>query len=992
MRENSLLLIMDLFALIGKSDSPYRIPRRKMEELFLKQTIKDDHIDTYLNRHDKILAEKLSLTERKQKIIAICHELNAALTKRHRANAALRIMEYTLLAMPYDQDEYDTLKMLSGELKLSKDEFLLMQGFIESSALFKGPDALVISSQQESQTKDRKHILRTQLEGAIHIIYLQSADMYFSRYEGLHGVQLNGVQMKNRSIHVVSPGAIIRGELIKPVYYSDIVSCFRQHDAKHSLDFKVDKVTYNFPDGPVGLHELSFTEYTGQLMGIMGGSGSGKSTLLNVLNGSIRPTTGKITVNGIDLYDQADELKGVVGFVSQDDLLIENLTVYQNLYFNAQLCFSGKDDDFIREKVEKVSLDLGLNKIRHLKVGNPLEKIISGGQRKRLNIALELIREPAVLFLDEPTSGLSSKDSEVIIDLLKSLALRGTLVFMVIHQPSSQIFKVFDKLLLLDQGGYPVYFGNPVDSVIYFKHATHQINPDMGECVCCGNVNSEQIFSIMEVRELDESGFPTGERKFSPKQWNEHFKEQQALQEPTIPKIEGDFVNDYRKPGLLKQFSVFVKRDVLAKLNNKQYLFITLLEAPVLAFLLAFLTRYRVPGNEYAFQDNRNFVSYIFMSVIVALFLGMMVSAEEILSDRKIRKRERFLNLSRVAYLSSKFAILMGIAAIQAFLFVIVGNMIMGMREHYFEYWLMFFVLMLYANALGLNVSSAFRSAVTIYILIPFLIIPQLMLSGLLVKFNELNPVLAARSVVPVSGDLMATRWAFEGLAVKLYTENDYKRRFYDLDKQKMNLLYYKTSWFYKMSDIIKATNASTADSLLPIIKTEFENVGLGRKYSTLETVENGQSMNALLAIRKTYNDKYDQVLETLDNLFLHTNADGTKQDWDKLRSLYFNDRLEDLVTNHDQLTEKIYFENGALHPGTNSIYFDPPEGQQIRAHLFAPRKYIFGNYFNTYWVNIGVILLMTVVLHVLLYFRAAENFVNRLGSISLFAKYFEKD
>jgi ABC-type multidrug transport system ATPase subunit len=992
MRENSLLLIMDLFALIGKSDSPYRVPRRKMEEIFLKQTIKDDRVDSYLHRHDQILAEQLSLSERKQRISTICHELNSALTKRQRANAALRIMEYTLIALPYDQDEYDTLKMLSGELKLSSDEFELMQGLIESSENFQGPNALIISSENQLDAGPLKHMTRQDLEGVIHMAYIKSADMYFARYEGLGGVQLNGVRLKKNAIHVFSPGSIIRGELIKPVYYSDVVSCFRLQDAKHKLDFKVDKVTYNFPDGPVGLHELSFTEYTGQLMGIMGGSGSGKSTLLNVLNGSIRPTTGKITVNGIDLYDQANELKGVVGFVSQDDLLIENLTVYQNLYFNAQLCFSGKDEDFVREKVEKVSLDLGLNKIRHLKVGNPLEKIISGGQRKRLNIALELIREPAVLFLDEPTSGLSSKDSEVIIDLLKSLALRGTLVFMVIHQPSSQIFKVLDKLLLLDQGGYPVYFGNPVDSVIYFKHATHQINPDMGECVCCGNVNPEQIFSIMEVKQLDESGFPTGERRFAPKQWNEHFIQQQALQEPAPQKTASAFVNDYRKPGLLKQFSVFVKRDVLAKLNNQQYLFITLLEAPVLAFLLAFLTRYRMPGQEYSFQENRNMVSYIFMSVIVALFLGMMVSAQEILSDRKIRKRERFLNLSRAAYLSSKYAILCGIAMIQAFLYVVVGNMIMGFRENYFEFWLMFFVLMLYANALGLNVSSAFRSAVTIYILIPFLIIPQLMLSGLLVKFDELNPMMSKRSVVPISGDMMATRWAFEGLAVQLYTENDYKDRFYELDKQKMNLLYYKTSWFYKMNEIIKATNSSTADSLLPLIKTEFESVGLSNKYATIAAVEKGESMNVLLSVRKTFNDRYDLVLEKLDATFLKTNADGTKQDWEKLRSLYFNDRLEDLVTNRDLLTDKIYFEDGSLHSGTNSIYFDPPEGQHIRAHLFAPRKYIFGHYFSTYWINICVILLMTFVLHVLLYFRVAEHFVNRLGNISLFAKYFKKE
>ncbi len=112
---------------------------------------------------------------------------------------------------------------------------------------------------------------------------------------------------------------------------------------------------------------------------------------------------------------------------------------------------------------------IGLYEAKDLKVGSPLEKTISGGQRKRLNIALELIREPSVLFVDEPTSGLSSRDSENIMDLLKELALKGKVIFVVIHQPSSDIFKMFDKLLILDLGGRPIYYGNPVDGVLYFK-------------------------------------------------------------------------------------------------------------------------------------------------------------------------------------------------------------------------------------------------------------------------------------------------------------------------------------------------------------------------------------------------------------------------------------------------------------------------------------------------------------------------------------------
>src|SRR5262249_47597674 len=150
-------------------------------------------------------------------------------------------------------------------------------------------------------------------------------------------------------------------------------------------------------------------------------------------------------------------------------------------------------DEKITERVERLLQTLGLYETRDLKVGNPLEKTISGGQRKRLNIALELIREPSVLFVDEPTSGLSSRDTENIMDLLKQLVLKGRVVFVVIHQPSSDIFKLFDRLLMVDQEGYPVYYGDPVDAVVYFKRVTGQVNSDEGQCSACGNVNPEQI-------------------------------------------------------------------------------------------------------------------------------------------------------------------------------------------------------------------------------------------------------------------------------------------------------------------------------------------------------------------------------------------------------------------------------------------------------------------------------------------------------------------
>ena len=226
----------------------------------------------------------------------------------------------------------------------------------------------------------------------------------------------------------------------------------------------------------------------------MGSSGSGKSTLLNILNGSQEPSFGRVLLNGRDIYNEEECASGLIGHIAQDDVLISELTVKENLRFSAELSLGNWQSGAIESHVDETLKSLGLWEIRDLRAGSVMDKTISGGQRKRLNIALELIREPAVLFVDEPTSGLSSRDSEQIMDLLKELALRGKLIFVVIHQPSSDIFKLFDRLLLLDVGGYPVFQGNPLQSLAYFKQLSNQVQSTDLVCRDCGTVNPESIF------------------------------------------------------------------------------------------------------------------------------------------------------------------------------------------------------------------------------------------------------------------------------------------------------------------------------------------------------------------------------------------------------------------------------------------------------------------------------------------------------------------
>lgn len=474
---------------------------------------------------------------------------------------------------------------------------------------------------------------------------------------------------------------------------------------------------------------------------------------------------------------------GVVGYVPQDDLLIENLSVYQNMLFNARLCFGNYSGKQVREVVDSTLKSLDLWEVRHLKVGNALDKVISGGQRKRLNIGLELLREPAVLFLDEPTSGLSSSDSVMVLNLLRNLADAGKLVVVNIHQPSERLFRMFDRLWVLDKGGYPVYVGNPTEAIGYFKEKSARIGNLEVSAVQRKRVNPEDILDIIEQRKVDKSGSFTVNRKVLPEEWYKIYRE--SIQ-PKVIVVEGKTQlpqGKFRLPNVIKQLTVFTNRNLLSKLANRQYMLLNILEPVVLGLVLSFFIKYS-PGSEYIFAANRNIPAFIFMSVIVSLFLGLSVSAEEIFGDRRILERESFLNLSWFSHINSKVLYLFGLSAFQMLLFVGVSLTIIGIKGLTLKYWLVLFTSACFANMLGLIISSVMKSVVAIYITIPLLLVPQILLSGTVVDFDNLNSLLTRRVYVPFIGDVMASRWAYEALAVTQYMDNRYEKNFFYAEMQ----------------------------------------------------------------------------------------------------------------------------------------------------------------------------------------------------------------
>ncbi|NJL13618.1 MAG: ATP-binding cassette domain-containing protein [Microscillaceae bacterium] len=621
----------------------------------------------------------------------------------------------------------------------------------------------------------------------------------------------------------------------------------------------------------------------------MGGSGAGKTTLLNVLAGIESPSSGAVEINGINIHKDKDKIEGVIGYVAQDDLLIEELTVYQNLYYNAKLCFRHLNETDIDKRVMTTLGNLGLDHIKDLRVGSVLDKKISGGQRKRLNIALELIREPAVMFVDEPTSGLSSKDSQNVIDLLKELSLKGKLIFVVIHQPSSDIYKTFDKMLILDKGGYLIYYGPPIEAIAYFKRQTSQADSERR------SENPEEIFNLIEKEVVNEFGQETGKRQISPPQWRERYESQFPSQEVEI--IREKPPSSLRRPNVLMQTGIFTIRDFLAKVSNQQYMLINLLEAPVLAFLLSFIIRFQnEPGTgDYVYRYNDNIPAYILICIIIALFMGLTVSAEEIIKDRKTQKREQFLNLSRFSYLVSKLVILFLLSAIQTLSFVLIGNAVLEIQGELLNYWMILFSVSCFANVLGLNISSAFNSVIAIYITIPLLLIPQMILSGIIFRYEKMNELITDKGKVPLLADIMVSRWAFEAIMVNQFKNNPYERDYFELDK-KISVNTYKTSfWLVELGVRLNKT---------------LENTRLAKKNDSIQQ----KIAEDLALIRNEVKDEnfrldllndFDLDKELQPETFDEKAADKMRTYFDSIKVAY-QDKLNEASIDRDDLIELI--------------------------------------------------------------------------------------
>jgi ABC transport system ATP-binding/permease protein len=741
-------------------------------------------------------------------------------------------------------------------------------------------------------------------------------------------------------------------------------------------------LTCHFGGNVTALDSLSFTLTRGDIVCVMGGSGSGKSTLLRAIAGRLPPSVGQVLLNGQPLYANLDELKRFIAFIPQDDAFDDHLTVEENLRYAAAIRSGHLSHKDRERRVDSRLIELGLAERRDVVVGSADKKTLSGGERKRLNIGLDMISSADIFLFDEPTSGLSSKDSEHVIEIIRGLA-HNKIVLVVIHQPSARLFQMFTKAILLDRGGKLVFHGKPTEMLEYFARTAVEEKALTLDAVKAASGSPEFCFDIMETPLHDLSGDEILEeagngqlipaRRFSPDFWRDRFETHRLTLEMrtlaarrakgetpsmiarppqmstisfvgpassiTVPVPRPGATSTTAAPRRLPsarhklrwreewlQFHTLLRRAFLSKLRNIASLFVTLLAPPVLAAVVAWAL-YFTDGTDrlYTFAAAFHIPTYIFIALLVALFLALMNSVEDIIRDRTVLQRERNLGVRMSYYVLAKFLTLCVFSALQCALFVVTGNAILEVRGMFFEYFLWTFLTAVSGISLGLLVSALVPNSKTGAMLVPLILIPQLIFGGALIKYEEMNRDPALLHVfqrwfesekkstdmegdrklrVPLISRFIATHYSYEALVAA---------------QAKLNPLAIRQQ---QLSDMMAALAAK--EQRTPVEEERLED--LKDTLAQLSGLEVGSA--------REVDRRLERVDEIIAGALLARGDFRTKSKGVTAAELYDNQKISDMVSKAEAEQED-YRRNTKINaffsPNKHHFYFTKPDGTQTK-------------------------------------------------------------
>lgn len=611
---------------------------------------------------------------------------------------------------PFQISEKDTIKIGSSELELEIGKSIATKS---SSKNKKGP-------QFKEEIKQKKGLQIGRLStndmvfddptvSRIHAkISYENNDFWVEDLGSVNHTYVNGRKIKSKT-------RLIDTDVITISFYAINLLEGARDLREESNAINAVAIQKTYPNNKVGLQSLSLEIPHSNFVALMGPSGCGKSTLLKCLNGDNPATAGEVYIHDLSLRENFNLIKKKIGYVPQDDIIHKELTVYKTLFYAAKLRLpDDTSNEEIDNRINKVIADLNLNQdkdIRFIKVGS-----LSGGQRKRISIAVELLTEPTILFLDEPTSPLDPETIDNFLTSIKKLASNGTTIIMVTHKPED--LNYVDQVIFLGVQGHLVYKG-PSNQLI----SRFEVD------------NIVEVYSEMSLIDKVKSKYI----KPNALGYHNHTDSEIKREKPD---------------SLWLQLYWLISRYINIKLNDKENLFLLLAQPLIIGGLVCLV-----------FNQFR--VGVLFLMTISAIWFGVSNSAKEIVGELSIYRRERMFNLNINVYILSKWFVLSLIALVQSILFVTIiylnfkHNTAAGFEEVYLRsFWqsiaFMFF-LSFSGSLIGLWLSSSLNTTEKVMTVVPIILMPQIMLAGVMTKINT--------TLVEVLSFFTLGRWGTEGFS-----------------------------------------------------------------------------------------------------------------------------------------------------------------------------------------------------------------------------------
>jgi ABC-type multidrug transport system ATPase subunit len=763
MQLNFYNIVLKVFAIVSAS-APNETGKEAESFLldFFSQLVPSEELSDLLEEfRNEIQKFNKSLNNKKTsansvKLMKFIREIESELRIDERHLLVIRLLEFTAKLKIKQNQTLEYVELISDMLGLDSELYLKIREFCF-----------------------------VEKDNPLDFLFLNRDEIYFRINEESHVLNLE--DFTAHDILRIGYCQILKLSNGKQIIYSDLLRKYLPKEQNNMFSLSVNNLKCKLSSGDFLFNDMSLSLNCPGMVAVMGPSGAGKSTFLNIISKNIIPDFGGV-------FSSRKALN--ILFLPQED----HISV--DLKFGEQL-------DSIRSKYGGVGIKntdeilemVGLEGSRERFPGDIQKSKISGGERKRLGIACGLVLEPDVLLCDEPTSGLSAYDAEGIVHVLRDVANQGRIVVCSLHQPEASLINYFDKLLYLDVGGNPVYFGSPSGFYPYVaKHSGRKIS-DTG-MIKIERTDVASAEAIVRRKKTDAFGVQSNNRQFPPKFWSKIFTENTVKAE-----------TKYSLKLLHKKmnFSQALKFEMKSFFNRKSYLIFALLFAPVMAVMLSLVCRYS-PGDNYFPQQNVHLPIFYMIAIVVAIFGGLVFSISELSRQQSERKREYLIEGNNRKYFIVKLVRFRFISVIQSLLFAAISVWILKLPFLFVPLVVIYYLLMILSGTCGFLISVISRGKTWAYVMIPILLVPQIVFSGAMIPWSKF-PGHNDDNLSPIVSRFIPSSWAFEALM----TESILRNSEYDFLSDKA---YYLSAYYLQ--------------EILPVVRVEFDN----SNYSDFEKIE----------------------------------------------------------------------------------------------------------------------------------------------------------